>query len=204
MTDKNPNARPLPRNGDFLRRSLLFNQRVPGAAQQCSCLHGSRACLDDGLGDVFWSLKCTAHKNAFSGSSDGSKGSCFTKPPIREINPQAVGHFLCLRGSFQTYRKDNEIKGLLHHMAFFGHIGNQKITVFTACIHGGNPGADKAYPMFDFCIFVIFFKILSMSTHVHEKDGAIQIMAGVFLGDDRLFDSVHATDRGTVSVVAAV
>jgi hypothetical protein len=48
------------------------------------------------------------------------------------------------------------------------------------------------------------FEILAVRAYVHEEDGAVQVLAGVLLGDDGLLDGVHAAHRGAVRVVALV
>ncbi len=67
-----------------------------------------------------------------------------------------------------------------------------------------NPAADKANAMFVFGIIIIFFKILTVGPHVHVENGAVQIPAGVFLGNHGLLDGIHAADRRTIGIVTAV
>ena len=68
-----------------------------------------------------------------------------------------------------------------------------------------HPAADEAHAVLLFGAVVEAFEILAVGAHVHEEDGAVQILvSGVLLGDDRLLDGVHAADRGAVSVVALV
>ena len=64
-------------------------------------------------------------------------------------------------------------------------------------------GAQEADAL-GFGSLVVAFEVLSVSAHIHEKYRAIQLIAGMLLGDDGLLDGVHAANRRAVFVVAAV
>ena len=71
-------------------------------------------------------------------------------------------------------------------------------------IDGVHPGADEADPLLVPGPPVIFFEFFAVGAHIHEENGGIQGHFAVLLGDDRLFDGIHAAHRGAVAVVAVI
>ena len=67
-----------------------------------------------------------------------------------------------------------------------------------------DPAAQEPNALFLPGIVVKAFKLFAMGAHIHEEYGAIKVIAGVFFGNDRFLDRIHAADRGTVRMVAAV
>ena len=67
-----------------------------------------------------------------------------------------------------------------------------------------NPAANKADTVLVSGAVVKPLEFLAVGPHIHEKDGAIQTVALVFLGDHGLFDGIHAADRRAVGMIAFV
>jgi len=70
-------------------------------------------------------------------------------------------------------------------------------------LNGVNAGRNKPDATF-FGIFVIPIKIFSLGTHVHVEYRTGERRVTMVFGHHRLFDGVHTTNRGTVSIVAAI
>ena len=70
-------------------------------------------------------------------------------------------------------------------------------------VHPGNPRPYDIYAVFLLGSLPGIVKALSHGTHVHEKDGYIQIRL-VLLGNRGLLYCIHATYRGTVTVSAGL
>ncbi len=58
--------------------------------------------------------------------------------------------------------------------------------------------------MFFPCIFIVPLKILAMCPYVHEENGAVKVIFGMFFGNYCLLHGIHAADRGTISMVTLV
>ena len=69
---------------------------------------------------------------------------------------------------------------------------------------GVHPGADKANAVLFPGRVVVPFEVLSVGPHVHEEDGAVQIVSRMLLGDDGFFDGIHAADGRAVGMVTPV
>ncbi len=67
-----------------------------------------------------------------------------------------------------------------------------------------DPAAQKPNALFFLGVVIKALKIFPMGAHVHIENSAVQIIAGMFLGDDGFFDGVHTAHRRAVGIVAAV
>ena len=64
-------------------------------------------------------------------------------------------------------------------------------------------GANKTNAL-GFGPVIIFFKILAVGSHIHEKNRCLKIRTQMFPGNYRLFYGVHTANRRTVFVIAFV
>ncbi len=67
-----------------------------------------------------------------------------------------------------------------------------------------HPASDESDTVFFPGVVVKAFKIFSRGADVHIKNRAVQIIANMLFGDDRLFDGIHAAYRGAVGIIAFV
>ena len=95
----------------------------------------------------------------------------------------------------QADGQDHHVKGLFRHLTIFSHKNKAKISGLGIIIDGMDPGLDKTNAFALLCPQVVFLVILTIGTNIHIKNSAIQITAGVLLGNHGILDSIHAAHR---------
>ncbi len=84
------------------------------------------------------------------------------------------------------------------------HIANYQLTSFRNLINGVDSGFYKPDTRAVLGPKIIFFIIFSKGADIHIEYGAIQLAAGVFLGDHGFLDGVHAANGRAVAVAAPI
>ena len=130
------------------------------------------------------------------------KRICFAELAFGQVNVQFCCQLHQVRRYFEAHGENHHVKRLFVTSPFRSH--TLRRSSLPRWFNGGNPGSNESNPMFFPGLVVIPFEILPVGPHVHEENGAVQIVSGVFLGNDCLLDRVHAADRGAVPVVALI
>src|SRR4030042_2262255 len=98
---------------------------------------------------------------------------------------------------FEAYGEDDQIKLLRDHLSSLRLVMDSQIFCLRDFLQMGDTGSDITHAILLFCPFDVLIKILSISPHVHVKDGGFHLWS-MFFRDDRFFGSVHTANRGTI------
>ena len=194
VADKDTDSGPFAPDVLLLRHFFRLGQGVPCTAQKGSRPGRRRTGFDDGLRDVLGTLESAAHINAFLGGGHRSKGTRLAELRLGEVDAEFVGQFHDLRRGLEPHGKYDHIKSLLAKFTVFRGVLDAEIIGTGHGFHGVNPGPDKANPVFFPGSVIVSLEFLSVGPHVHVENGAVQVAARMFLGDDRFFDGIHAAD----------
>ena len=159
--------------------------------------------IHDGLGDILGALEGAADINAVPAGGHRVKGGRLAEISRCEAHTQRFGHGDHLGGGLQAHGKDHHVKNFGLHLSVFGHIADRQVVAARYGVDGMHLGPQETDAL-GFGPFVVTFEVFSVGAHIHEKDRAIQSIAGVLFGDDGLLDGVHAADRRAVLILAAV
>ena len=119
-----------------------------------------------------------------------------------ELHSQPVGQLHGVLVDFEAHRQHHHVEGLA--LLGAGFVGVAQLQVaFAGRIDGVHPGADEPYPVFLGAV-VVLLEFFAVGAHVHVEDSGVQLLVGMLLGDDRLFDGVHAAHGRAVRIVAGV
>ena len=204
--DEDPDARALVDHIGFGHEFSDLGHGVAGGAEDFAGGGGRRTGVDDRLGDVLGALEGTADKDPFLGGRHRVEGARPAEAPLAELDAHLLGDLHNLGGDLHADRKHDQVEDLGGQFARLGDVADFQVVAAADRVDRVHAAADETHAVLLFGAVVEAFEILAVRAHVHEEDGAVQllVLAGVLLGDDGLLDGVHAAHRGAVGVVALV
>ena len=104
----------------------------------------------------------------------------------------------------QPHGQDHHGKGFFLQFSGFVGIAHRQIAGFRNLVDGVDPRLFKADALLVPGAQEILFIILAKGAHVHVENDRFQVPVDVLLGNHGFLGGVHAADRRTVAVAAAV
>ena len=112
--------------------------------------------------------------------------------------PELFDQCLGALGGLQADREHDHVELFVDEAIILGGIDDIEAAV-CALIDFGDARAHETHPVLVAGAFIILVEILAKGAHVHVKDRRLDVRR-VLLGDDGLFDGIHAAHRGAVGV----
>ena len=203
VADKNPDPRGFLPDVPLRGKRLFMNQSVARIGELACRGTGDRRRFHDRRRNVLGPLEHTTRIDPRSGCLHRRKAARRHEVVIVQFYTQLLGQLSNLGRRFQAGGKHDQVEFIFHLDAFVVYISKAQIVRTGNALHAMNTGTHKTDAQFLGAI-VILFELLPVSTHVHKEDGGLQVPFGVFLGDDRFLDGIHAADARAVPVVAVI
>ena len=200
VADEHADPRLLAGDVALLRVGSLGEERTSHVGEKGHCPGGGGARLDDRLGDVLRLDERPADEHPVSRARHRPDRGGPREPIGGQPDSEPLGERLGARGRLEAGREDDEIERIGREPAFFPLVADPIPAAVGRELHGARPASHVLDPELDRPI-VVGVEPLSEGAHVHVEDRALQVIAGVLLGDDRFLRRVHAADRRAVVVL---
>jgi len=188
----------------FLGRvSLFVGQGVARVGKQGRRSRRSRRSFHDRVWNVLRTGEGATNKDAGSRRGYRRKSARFRETAFPHLDLEFASQFLEVARNLQTHGEDDHVENFALDLPVLISVGQDQIGgAMGSRFHAVNARANKAHPDFVPGAIVVTLEVLAVSAHVHKENGGIQRFFGMFLGNDRFLDGVHAAHAGTVSMSA--
>ena len=181
-----------------------LDQPAPGRGQVCA---GPLSCgpgFDHGLGNVLGAGKSAADVHPFTAGSGRVEGRSPAEHSFGQVQAEFSGQGLSFGVRFQAHGQDHQVVIPYSGLSVIADPGQAPRVSVRGRVHGVDAAADKTHAVLVPGVVVAFLEPFAVGAQVHVKNVAVQFFRGMLLGDDGLFDGVHAADRRTVEMIAPV